>query len=454
MLKIIIQREILENIKNLRLFVAIVLCLLLVTMSIFVMEQDYADSNRASTLRADLDELRIRNSSMYLSLGQRGVKVQKTIPSLRVFSKGINSEKTDMMWFSRYQEPVNLGEIIINPFNELFPLLDYTFIVGTIVTLIVILFSYGAICKEREDGTLKLMLSASVPRHVILLGKWLAGYICILIPFLISLLMGLVMISISPDIHFRGEDWQALGVIIAASVIYIALFFNLGLFISARTRSSSNALIVLLLIWISAVIIVPKVAPYAVSYIYPVASDKEMMMKHVTLMQDVQQRAAQEVMAEARKRGEERPNISQNEWNIKWVSMWNEEFAKVEQETANRLDRQLLLVKSISSISPYCVFDYIVSDLASTGTSAELHLRRKVNEYRPKFVKYIDDRMDYGVTYTGGAVDTSDMPRMTYYPPRMEERLNFVLYLLGILIIENIIFFMAAFMSFMRYDIR
>ena len=97
-------------------------------------------------------------------------------------------------------------------------------------------------------------------------------------------------------------------------------------------------------------------------------------MKHVTLMQDVQQRAAQEVMAEARKRGEESPNISQNEWNTKWVSMWNEEFAKVEQETANRLDRQLLLVKSISSISPYCVFDYIVSDLANTGTSAELHL--------------------------------------------------------------------------------
>jgi hypothetical protein len=95
-----------------------------------------------------------------------------------------------------------------------------------------------------------------------------------------------------------------------------------------------------------------------------------------------------------------------------------------------------------------------VSDLANTGTSAELHLRRKVNEYRPKFVKYIDERMDYGVSYAGGAVGTSDMPRMVYYPPRMEERLNFVLYLLGVLVIENIILFMAAFMSFMRYDVR
>ncbi len=454
MLRVIIEREMLENLKNVRFFVAIILCLLLVTMSIFVMKQDYADTNKASTLRDDLDKLRILSSRKYLALGQRGIKVQKPIPSLTVFSKGINSEKTDMMWFSRYQEPVSLGELIINPYNELFPLLDYSFIVGAIVTLIVILFSYGAICKEREDATLKLMLSYAIPRHTILLGKWIAGYICILFPFLISLLMGLIMISISPDVRFRGADWGALVAIVVASLIYIALFFNLGLFVSARARNSSNALIVLLLIWISVVIIIPKIAPYAAGYIYPVPSDKEMMMKHVTLMDDVLKRAQEEVMAEAKRRGQNNPNISQNEWNTKWVSMWNEEFARVEEEVYNKLDRQLLLVKWLSSISPYSVFDYIMSDLANTGTSSELRLRRNVNEYRPRFTKYIDDRMDYNVQYTGGAVSTTDMPRMIYFTPRLGERLNFVLYLLSILVLENIILFMAAFVSFMRCDVR
>ena len=454
MLRVIIEREMLENLKNVRFFVAIILCLLLVTMSIFVMEQDYADSNKASTLRAGLDKLRILSSRKYLALGQRGIKVQKPIPPLMVFSKGVNSEKTDMIWFSRYQEPVSLGELIINPYNELFPLLDYTFIVGTIVTLIVILFSYGAICKEREDATLKLMLSYSIPRHTILIGKWLAGYICILFPFLISLLMGLIMVSISPDIRLRGEDWAALVVILATSLIYIALFFNLGLFVSARARSSSNALIVLLLIWISAVIIVPKLAPYVAGYISPVPSDKEMMMSHVTLMDDVIERAREEVLSEARVRGQENPNISQDDWNTKWVSMWNEEFAKVEQEVDNKLGKQLLLVKALSTISAYSVFGYIVSDLANTGTSSELRLRRNVNEYRPRFTKYIDDRLDYNVRYTGGAVNTADMPRMIYFTPRVGERLNFVLYLLSILVIENVVLFMAAFVSFMRCDVR
>lgn len=454
MLKVIIEREILANIKNMRIFVAIILCLLLVTMSIFVMKQDYADSNKASTLRTDLDKLRVQSSRKYLALGQRGIKVQKPIPPLRAFSKGINSEKTDMVWFSRYQEPVSLGEIIVNPYNELFPLLDYTFIVGTIVTLIVILFSYGAICKEREDGTLKLILSYPVPRHIVIIGKWLAGYICILFPFLISLLMGLIMISVSPDIRFQSEEWWALIAIVVASLIYIALFFSLGLFISAKTNTSSNALIILLLIWILTVIVVPKVAPYAASYIYPVYSDKEMMMRHVKLMDDVRERASHEVLADARRAGDANPNINQNEWNVKWVSMWNKEFARVEQDVANRLDKQLLLVKGLSSISPYCVFDYIISDLANTGTSAELRLRRNINEYRPRFVKYIDDHMDYDVQYTGGAVDVTDMPRMVYYTPRFGERLNFVLILISILVMENVVLFMAAFITFMRCDVR
>jgi ABC-type transport system involved in multi-copper enzyme maturation permease subunit len=326
--------------------------------------------------------------------------------------------------------------------------------VGTIVTLIVILFSYGAICREKENATLKLMLSYPIPRHIVILGKWLAGYICILLPFLVSLLMGLIMISVSPDIQLRGEDWGALVAIIAASLIYIALFFSLGLFISTKSNSSSNALIVLLLVWILTVIVIPKVAPYAASYIYPVPADKEMMMRHVKLMDDVRERAAQDVQAEARKRGQAGPNIDQNQWNVKWVSMWNEEFARVEQDVANRLDKQLLLVKGLSSISPYCVFDYIVSDLANTGISSELRLRRNVNEYRPRFVKYIDDRMDYDVQYTGGSVDTIDMPGMVYFTPGVGERLNFVLYLLGILVMENIILFMAAFVSFMRCDVR
>ena len=64
MLRTIIYREIMENIKNLRLFVAIVLCMTLITASIFTMKQDYVNSSRASSLRANLDELRIRNSRM------------------------------------------------------------------------------------------------------------------------------------------------------------------------------------------------------------------------------------------------------------------------------------------------------------------------------------------------------------------------------------------------------
>ena len=42
--------------------------------------------------------------------------------------------------------------------------------------LLAIVFGYDAICGEKERGTLRLMLSCSVPRDTVLLAKWIGGF--------------------------------------------------------------------------------------------------------------------------------------------------------------------------------------------------------------------------------------------------------------------------------------
>ena len=42
---------------------------------------------------------------------------------------------------------------------------DWAFIIGYVLSLIALLFTFDAISGERERGTLRLMLANSIPRH-------------------------------------------------------------------------------------------------------------------------------------------------------------------------------------------------------------------------------------------------------------------------------------------------
>ncbi len=51
-------------------------------------------------------------------------------------------------------------------------------------------------------------------------------------------------------------------------------------------------------------------------------------------------------------------------------------------------------------------------------------------------------------------VDVSDMPRFDYTDERLLDRFNGILPFLTVLLIFNILFFFAAFVFFVRYDVR
>jgi ABC-type transport system involved in multi-copper enzyme maturation permease subunit len=75
------------------------------------------------------------------------------------------------------------------------------------------MFVFDAICGEKERGTLKVLLSNSVPRDLVLLGKWIGGYISLAIPFLIALLGGIAYVYITGALQFKGKfcnDWCGL----------------------------------------------------------------------------------------------------------------------------------------------------------------------------------------------------------------------------------------------------
>ena len=139
-----------------------------------------------------------------------------------------------------------------------FTTLDWAFIVGYVLSFIALLFTFDSISGELERGTLRLTLANPIPRHIVLVGKFLGAFISINIPFALAVLMNLLLISTSDAVQLNAEAWGRLGIMYGIVVLYTCLFIALGLLVSAAVRESGVSLVVLLLIWVSFVVFMPN----------------------------------------------------------------------------------------------------------------------------------------------------------------------------------------------------
>jgi ABC-type transport system involved in multi-copper enzyme maturation permease subunit len=91
------------------------------------------------------------------------------------------------------------------------------------------LLAYDAVSGEREQGTLRLMLSGTAARYQVLLGKLLAGLLVLVVAVAIAFALGLVILLCLPMVELTGSDWIRIGLMFLASLVFIATMYNLGL---------------------------------------------------------------------------------------------------------------------------------------------------------------------------------------------------------------------------------
>ncbi|MCY3553593.1 MAG: ABC transporter permease subunit [Candidatus Poribacteria bacterium] len=136
--------------------------------------------------------------------------------------------------------------------------IDWVFIIGYVLSLIALIFTFDAISGEREHGTLRLMLANSIPRHTVLIGKFLGALISTSIPFMLAVLVNLLMLSSASAVHLNIQAWGRIGIILFIALLYTCLFLALGLLVSARVQRSAVSLVILLLTWVTFVAFMPS----------------------------------------------------------------------------------------------------------------------------------------------------------------------------------------------------
>ena len=243
--------------------------LIVSSVQIIALNYDRQLANYSETQRAQEEKLK---ETDFRSMRWRGTQVERRPNPLSVFAIGLEKEMARSVGISQFREAKLGRSKYANPLFVLFPAPDLLYIVNIVASLLAVLFAFDAICGEGEEGTLKLVMSNAVPRHLVLLAKWIGGFVALILPFFISVLCALFFAQLTTALRFTGDEWGAFAGILGVATLYISLFYALSLMVSTLVHRASVSLVVNFLIWVLVVLVVPNTAPIVARGLAPVPS--------------------------------------------------------------------------------------------------------------------------------------------------------------------------------------
>lgn len=469
MLRDIIVKEIQDTIMSPRFVFTFLLCTILILLSIYTGINNYQAELKEYSAAMALNKKNLESQPSYGSLAGLGTKVNRSPQVLSTVVSGIGEAIGRVATVNIAFDPSLVdSKYNSNPVFAVFGPLDLSFIVKIVLSLFGILFTYDAIVGEKERGTLKLSLSNAMPRYRLILGKAIGGFISLLIPLVIPLVISFLILMIYPNISLSSNDWIRLVIICLLFLLYLSVFFTLGLFISSRTSKSSTSFLVLLFIWVTFVTIIPKAAVMAASRINPIPSVHEITAQKDAYLQEI----GKESQAEQMKFFKENPRPKNPEETASWnekIRKWAEDLqqkltakideknAAVERDYQAKMRSQQRLAINLSRISPASALMFSTMSLARTGINEHERFLNSVKTYKPIFTKWVNAKMMKSLNFSGGQQpkpELDDMPQFEFMPEKLSDSFVRVLPDLVLMIFLVILFFVGSYVSFIKYDVR
>ena len=264
---------------------------------------------------------------------------------------------------------------------------DWGFIIGYVLSLIALLFTFDAISHERERGTLRLMLANSIPRHTVLIGKFLGALISINIPFTLAVLVNLLMISTSSDVHLGAEAWGRLGLIFFITLLYVSLFLALGLLVSARVQRSAVSLVILLLAWVTLVVFMPSTLVSIAGRFASSTSTLGFYERSAQLEAELQR----EYYAAAYGSDSDKSWTQKLQVAGEYVTKDAAQQERLHEERLKQRISQVRRARAITQISPVTIFQHLLEAFAGTGFERHLQFLENVKSYAQQFRVFIAD---------------------------------------------------------------
>lgn len=407
----IAKKEFHNNLLSARFLIGFLLCLVLIPFSILINIDDYRDQLGQHKIDRDAAEKAMTEVRVYSAL--KPIVVFPPEP-LAIFGKGLSAQVGNQIKVRLGVKPILAeGKTAArdNPFLASFFSVDFVDIAAIIFSLLALLFSYDALTREKEDGTLRLQMANSLGRSKLLAGK-VVGILMTLLPVVVfCFLLGGIIVLLSGDLAFGALEWGRLALLALLSLAYLVVFVFLGLFISSRTRDSVTSLVVCLFLWVVLVFLVPNLSSTFAESFVPIQSRDNLD----AVLRDLDKGSRERIDAAVGK-------LPPPDWNMNWRMTSGDDgsretygcsasfFERQRREMAlieplrldnadqkwgpqkaylDSLSRQSRAAENLALLSPAGIFRAVATAVCGTDRRAQEKRLDDVRRYRETFVSWL-----------------------------------------------------------------
>ncbi len=477
MIRTITKKEILEHFISVRFIVLTVICVTLLPMSLFVGYRSYqnciSDYNRSVKLnRENLEKI----SFAEVFTGDFSIKGYRPPSALSVFVSGLSvsipahleARKTGLSLLSDSVQ----DESILTITGKI----DFTFILLIVFSLLAILFTFDAICGEKEKGTLRAALSNSIPRDKYILGKYFGTMITLLIPLIIAILIGLILLVVLGYPISGKEILLRIFFIFISSIILISIFSSIGLFISSRVNNSKTSVVILISVWILLMFVIPKGSDIIAKAFIHVDSEEVLQLQKSLIRQNLELEKGKRIFDALKTLPQSDPNNVNEEESNRISEERNKVLNPIRNEYAQRINAEIKKVEDqhnlskawqnslalyLARVSPATSFNKITTDLAWTGE----HSRENFTEFAQTYQTILNQSLfDYifrdinpagGISMgISGGINLKELPVFDFANESLSDTFKAIALDVGLLLFFVIFTFVLVYVSFLKYDIR
>jgi ABC-2 type transport system permease protein len=307
---------------------------------------------------------------------------------------------------------------IENPWNLLSGHVDLAFVLIYIFPLLIFALSYNLLSAEKEQGTIKLLLSQPLRLRALVLGKVAVRALPL---WLCATLVPVTMLVIASGVVPSLSSMIAMLAWIAIVTAYGLFWFALAVMINAFGKSSAFNALFLIASWVVLVLVLPVVLNILVAIASPAPSRIGLATRTRMITIEGLNRYSQQLSTDYLYTNQPdalKPKGGKIEIPARRLGHFYLQ-KDVDKEIQAMLDRfstqlagQQALVDRFGLISPAIIAAESTAALAGNGSQRNLHFQNQVDQFHQQWKLFFESRIINGIAIT--EADLKQMPHFTW----------------------------------------
>ncbi len=270
-MSVLARKDLLEFARDRRLLVAAILMIALAVVSLALAWQQVRDYEQA---RVEAEEGDRRS---WLAQGERNPHgaahfanwAFRPLTAMAILDPGVGPYAPAAIWLEAHSQNTGVARAVEDRTATL-DLGEFSlgWVLQMLAPLLVLVVAAGLVARERERGTLRLMLVSGVSASGVVWAKT-ASLVRIASLILAPLVVATVAVVLLAPTAMTLDQWMRMGLWLAAHALYLGVFLCMGVAVSALVGGTERALLLLIALWLVAVPLGPRLAGTLADLVHP-----------------------------------------------------------------------------------------------------------------------------------------------------------------------------------------